>query len=304
MKQMKKYHGVVVPMVTPLTATGAIDPESVNHLIDNFVEAGVSPLLMGTTGEGNSLSHTQAVELTRLASKASNHRVTIYACLTGLCVEDQLREAESLVDAGADVLASTLPGYYSLTDEQIYQYYTQIADHVRVPFMLYNIKATTHMSIPVDVVLRLADHPNIVGLKDSERNDPRMEELLSKLSGRSDFSYFCGCAANSAKALALGADGIVPSGGNFIPKMYASLFEAGWNGDTAIAESLQTTTDRLGQIYQQGFTLGESLAALKVICHKAGLITTTYMVPPLTQLDAAATLRIEDATETDVMSNL
>jgi len=304
MKQMKKYHGVVVPMVTPLTTTGEIDPVSVNNLIENFVEAGVSPLLMGTTGEGNSLSHAQAVELTRLAANASNHRITIYACLTGLCVEDQLKEADALSEAGADVLASTLPGYYALTDEQIFQYYTQIADHVKVPFMLYNIKATTHMSIPVDVVLRLADHPNIVGLKDSERNDPRMEELLGKLSGRSDFSYFCGCAANSAKALALGADGIVPSGGNFIPKMYAGLFNAGWNGDTEKAELLQTSTDRLGEIYQQGFTLGESLAALKVICHKAGLITTTCMLRPLTQLDAATTLRIEDATETEVMNNL
>ena len=143
MKQMKKYHGVVVPMVTPLTTTGEIDPVSVNNLIENFVEAGVSPLLMGTTGEGNSLSHAQAVELTRLAANASNHRITIYACLTGLCVEDQLKEADALSEAGADVLASTLPGYYALTDEQIFQYYTQIADHVKVPFMLYNIKATT-----------------------------------------------------------------------------------------------------------------------------------------------------------------
>ncbi len=297
MKPTKKFHGVVVPMVTPLTEEGKIDCNSVSKLIENFVKAGVSPLLMGTTGEGNSVSHKDAVELTKAAVSAARGRITIYACLTGSCVGDQLRLADDLIAAGADVLAATLPSYYALTDEQMYRYYTCIADHVRVPFMLYNILATTHMSIPVNVVQRLADHPNIVGLKDSERNDERMSELLGIFKDREDFCYFCGCAANSAKALALGADGIVPSGGNFIPGMYQALYEAGVAGDTATAATWQKKTDQLGQIYQSGFTLGESLAALKVICKKAGIIDHTCMLPPLTQLDAPTTARIEQATE-------
>lgn len=74
-----------------------------------------------------------------------------------------------------------------------------------------------------------------------------MEEALTLFSDREDFAYFCGCAANSAKALSLGADGIVPSVGNYLPKIYNDLFEAGINGNTEIANDLQAKTIEIGK---------------------------------------------------------
>ena len=95
----------------------------------------------------------------------------------------------------------------------MYNYYKNLADNIKGPLMLYNIKATTHMSIPVEIIRRLSMHPNIVGLKDSERDLERMEACISISKGREDFAYFCGWAAQSAHSLELGADGIVPSTG-------------------------------------------------------------------------------------------
>lgn len=284
MKTLNKYHGVVVPMVTPLAKDGGIDVEAVERIIENFAKNDVSALIMGTTGEGNSVPVEYGIKMIEAASKAAKGRITIYAGLAGNCVKEQIEAAEKFIKAGADVIAATLPCYYVLKPEQMYNYYKTMADVLTVPLMLYNITITTHMSIPLDVIEKLSHHPNIVGLKDSENNVPRLEEALKIFAGREDFAYFCGCAANSAVALKNGADGIVPSVGNYLPKIYQDLFIAGINGDTEKAEELQQKTIEIGKINTAGLTLGESLAGLKVIMNEAGLCET-YMLPPLTELD-------------------
>lgn len=293
MRKLNKYHGVVVPMVTPVTKEGDIDVKAVERIIDNFTKYNVSALLMGTTGEGNSVAVEQGVKMIEAAAKAAAGRITIYAGLAGNCVSEQMEAAKKFVAAGADVIAATLPCYYALTPEQMMKYYTDLADALTIPLMLYNITITTHMSIPVDVIEKLSHHPNIVGLKDSEDNQERMEEILRLVADRDDFAYFCGCAANSAKALSLGADGIVPSVGNYLPKMYADLFDAGVKGDTATAEDLQQKTIEIGKINTAGLTLGQSLAGLKVIMKMVGLCDT-FMLPPLTELDDDTVKRIQE----------
>lgn len=293
MRKLNKYHGVVVPMVTPVTKEGDIDVKAVERIIDNFAKYNVSALLMGTTGEGNSVAVEQGVKMIEAAAKAAAGRITIYAGLAGNCVSEQMEAAKKFVAAGADVIAATLPCYYALTPEQMMKYYTDLADVLTIPLMLYNITITTHMSIPVDVIEKLSHHPNIVGLKDSEDNQERMEEILRLVADRDDFAYFCGCAANSAKALSLGADGIVPSVGNYLPKMYADLFDAGVKGDTATAEDLQQKTIEIGKINTAGLTLGQSLAGLKVIMKMVGLCDT-FMLPPLTELDDDTVKRIQN----------
>lgn len=293
MRKLNKYHGVVVPMVTPVTKEGDIDVKAVERIIDNFAKYNVSALLMGTTGEGNSVAVEQGVKMIEAAAKAAAGRITIYAGLAGNCVSEQMEAAKKFVAAGADVIAATLPCYYALTPEQMMKYYTDLADVLTIPLMLYNITITTHMSIPVDVIEKLSHHPNIVGLKDSEDNQERMEEILRLVADRDDFAYFCGCAANSAKALSLGADGIVPSVGNYLPKIYADLFDAGVKGDTATAEDLQQKTIEIGKINTAGLTLGQSLAGLKVIMKMVGLCDT-FMLPPLTELDDDTVKRIQE----------
>ena len=291
MKTEKKYHGVVVPMVTPVMKDGSIDTAAVERIVSNFAKYGVSPLIMGTTGEGNSVSVKNGVEMISAAKRAANKDMVIYAGLAGNCISEQKEAAAKFIEAGADVIAATLPCYYALTPEQMYDYYKDMAHTLTVPLMLYNITITTHMSIPMDIIERLSHHPNIVGLKDSENNVPRLEEALKLFADREDFAYFCGCAANSAVALKNGADGIVPSVGNYLPKIYQDLYEAGVRGDMEKAEELQQKTIEIGKINTAGLTLGESLAGLKIIMNEAGLCETN-MLPPLTKLNAETEERI------------
>lgn len=278
-----KYRGVVVPMVTPVTENGNLDVAAVSRIIDFFADNNVAPLLMGTTGEGNSVSASDGLLMVETAVKVAAGRILIYAGLTGNCFSEQLRQAEAYTKAGADVIVATLPSYYALTAEQMYNYYKTLADSITGPLMLYNILATTHMSIPVEVIRRLADHPNIVGLKDSERDIERMKQCVDISRDREDFAYFCGWAAQSAYSLSIGGDGIVPSTGNYIPEAFNQLYEAAVGGDMAEAERLQAETNEIAKIYQTGRTLGQSLCALKVMMQTKGLCEP-WMLMPLTRL--------------------
>ena len=282
----KKYCGVVVPMVTPVTSEGRLDTAAVGRIVDSFVGSNVSPLLMGTTGEGNSVSPTDARLLVETAVKTARGRVTVYAGLTGNCISEQRAQVDAFTALGADVIVATLPCYYALTPEQMENYYRQLADYSRIPVMIYNILATTHMSIPLDVIKRLADHPNIVGLKDSERDLERMQLCIEFAQSREDFSYFCGWAAQSFYSLTLGGDGIVPSTGNFTPGMFRKLYESATSGDLGTAQQLQVSTNDIAKIYQAGRTLGQSLTALKVMMQTDGLCTPDVL-PPLTRLSEA-----------------
>lgn len=281
----KKYCGVVVPMVTPVTDRGELDVKAVERIIESFAQAGVAPLLMGTTGEGNSVSASDGLLLVETAVNAAKGRILIYAGLTGNVFSEQIRQAEQYTAAGADVIVATLPTYYALTEEQMYGYYKELADIISGPLMLYNILATTHMSIPVEVIKRLSTHPNIVGLKDSERDLDRMAACIEISKSNDDFVYFCGWAAQSAHSLELGGDGIVPSTGNYIPEAFQQLYEAARKGDMATANRLQEETNEIAKIYQAGRTLGQSLTALKVMMQTKGLCEP-WMLPPLTRLSA------------------
>lgn len=283
MRTEKKFKGVVVPMVTPVNKDGSLDTAAVERIVRWFADAGVSPLLMGTTGEGNSVSQSDGLLMVQSAVKAASGRIMVYAGLTGNCFAEQVAQAEAYTKAGADVIVATLPTYYALTPEQMEHYYLVLADSIKGPLMLYNILATTHMSIPVSVVTRLASHPNIVGLKDSERDLERMRQCIDLARGRADFSYFCGWAAQSAASLEMGGDGIVPSTGNYVPQMFSDLYTAAVEGHTDTARELQQQTDQIARIYQQGRTLGQSLAALKVMMQLKGLCQP-FMLMPLTEL--------------------
>ena len=278
----RKYAGVVVPMATPVKA-GSVDMEAVEKIIRSFAEAGVDVLVMGTTGEGNLVPQAEGIEMVATAVRAAEGKITIYAGVTGLCLKEQVAQIKGFKEAGADVAVAILPSYYALTEEQMVAYYTALAEESVLPVMLYNILATTHLSIPVEAVRKLAAHPNIVGLKDSERDLERMEQCIAIKNEAEDFAYFCGWAAQSAHSLELGADGIVPSTGNFVPKHFQKLYEAAVAGNMGEANRLQQLTDEMAKVYQQGRPLGKQLAALKCIMQGIGLCGTE-MFAPLTEL--------------------
>jgi 4-hydroxy-tetrahydrodipicolinate synthase len=292
----KKYNGVIVPMVTPVTRDRKLDEESVVRISDYLARNGVSMLVLGTTGESPSIPADESKRLVKVASEAVAGRVKIYAGILGNCVKDNILNAKSYKQAGADVIVSILPNYYPLTPKQMQVYFETLAEKVDFPTMIYNIPSTTKMSMPIEVVEALSRIQPICGFKDSERDETRMEECVKLFKDRENFSYFLGYAAISAKALKLGADGLVPSTANFAPGMFREMCEYAVAEQWQKVEQLQKETDEIAKIYQSGRTLGNSVQALKVMMSVLGLCQP-YALPPLTDLTFAEQKEIIRETE-------
>ena len=279
----KQFLGVVVPMITPLTSDFKIDIKSVEILMRQFANYQIHPLVLGTTGESSSISASESFKLVETAVKVKGNHQCIYAGLVGNQVDELVKRANKYIELGADCVVATLPSYYGLTSREMKDFYSYLADNIKGPLMMYNIKATTQMTIPLEVVLELSQHPNIWGLKDSERDAERMKTCIETYKNRDDFSYFCGWGAQSFGSLQLGADGIVPSTGNIVPEMYGELYKSALESDWDECRKWQDATDKVASVYQKDKTLGESLAALKVLM-KSIWVCETNMMPPLTKL--------------------
>lgn len=280
MNNKQKYKGIIVPAVTPLTNDFKLDHEAVEKMFHYFHKNNVMPFINGTTGEATSLSVNLKKEYIITASKFKLNGDVLYAGISANCLEESIALAKLSFDNGVDAVAATLPSYYDLSDYQMLTYFEQLANRVPGPLIIYNIPITTRMSIPLKVIDELSKHENIIGTKDSERNDERLNESLLLWGKREDFCHFLGWAAKSAKALINGSDGLVPSTGNICPYIYDEMYNAVKNGDHDRALQLQTLSDLMGDVYQKGKLLGESLWALKVCMHQLGLCEE-FIMPPL-----------------------
>lgn len=298
----KRYRGIVVPTITPFNADYSLDEESVRRMCCHFEKHRVSLLLLGTTGESASISARIGRRLVEIVVGCLKGKTDIYVCLTGNCLEENVDNAKAYIDAGADIIVSTLPCYFSLSPEQMFGYYVRLVEGIDFPIMLYNIPATTKMSIPLEIIERLSHHPKIIGLKDSERSIDRIKQSIEVFSLRSDFSYFSGFAAYGSASLRLGADGIVPSTANFVPGMFRRLYDSAILGQWDTANQLQAETDMIAKVYQNGRPLGESLIALKVMVGELGLCQSVVL-PPLTDLDAEEAKQIVGLTREIIMKH-
>lgn len=283
MTNKNKYKGIVVPAVTPITSNLTLDHAAVEKIFHHFQTYNVMPFINGTTGESALLPFSVKKEFIKTACALKTPGDTLYAGISSSCFEDSIEQAKLFFDTGVDVVAATLPAYYILSADQMKKYFEQLAEQAPGPIIIYNIPTTTGMSIPLKVINELSFHENIVGTKDSERSDVRLKDSLELWSSRDDFCHFLGWANKSADALMMGSDGLVPSTGNLYPGIYSEMYKAVNAGNHEKALQLQRVSDVLGDVYQKGKLLGESLWALKVLMFELGLCEE-HVMPPLYSL--------------------
>ncbi|MEX2564836.1 MAG: dihydrodipicolinate synthase family protein [Cyclobacteriaceae bacterium] len=279
----KKSEGIVVPMITPFKTDGNIDLISAGDVTRYLIDHGCIPFIMGTTGEATSIPANQRQPFVNAVVEAANGDQPVYVGISSNCLKESVQMANNFSAAGANFAVAHLPFYYSLKPYQMKEYYHRLADSIDLPLIVYNISATTHMSIPLDLVFDLSQHPNIRGIKDSEQDLERQEKTIEFCNKQEGFSHFVGWGAQCAYALSIGSDGIVPSTGNLVPDLYKQLYHAAKSGDNKTAKVLQKETDAISAIYQEGRNLSESLAGLKVMMHELELCGKKIL-PPLLEL--------------------
>ncbi len=289
------YGGVVVPMVSPLTPSSTIDSESIEKLINHIISGGGKPFVLGTTGESPSLSKDVRNELVKISAKVINKREILFAGISNTCFSESLEDAENFAKFGADILVATPPSYFPLSSSMLINYFEKLADSISLPLMIYNMPSTTNISISIEVIEKLSQHSNIIGLKDSERDVERIRYFSEKWENSEDFVFLTGWAACSAWALEVGAAGIVPSTANLTPKLYKDLFDLSQKGEFEASQELQKLTDSISLLYQKDRILSESLSALKALLSLKGLCTLEVAMP---------FLRMEESQEKEYLKNM
>jgi dihydrodipicolinate synthase/N-acetylneuraminate lyase len=289
---LSPHHGVIVPMVTPVTPDGDLDEIAVPRIVDHMVAGGVHGVfVLGTTGENASVPAAMRERLVLVTVAHVGERARVYAGIGSNCLVDSVAAAKAYASLGVDAVVAHLPTYYALSAEEQLAYFSALADQIDLPLLLYDIPATTHMTIPVEVVEKLSCHPNVVGIKDSSGDITRLTTLLERLGdARPDFAVLVGAVDLSAQGLALGADGIVPSQGNLVPPLCRALFDRAVEGDQDGAEACQQRLNALTKLFVEGRGLAQSLGALKAMMGALGLcdpeVLPPLRPPPLEEQDA------------------
>ena len=269
----------------------SLDADAVRRLVDYVIKGGCQGIMLGgTTSEGPSMSVAMRVSIMEIAIAHTAGRATIFAGIGDTSYDHSLALADAAFALGADAVVAQLPSYYALGPTEMECYFRAVADRVTGPMYLYNIPQTTRMSVPLDVVERLSVHPRIVGIKDSEPDAVRQEQVVARFAERDDFAVFCGSIAFTAAAMRAGADGFVPGVANIAPRATREAMDRWFAGDAVGATQAFELVSSISKLYQKNRTLGESIAALKAGIEAMGL-GSRYVLPPLrdcTEADVAA----------------
>lgn len=221
--------GIVPPMATPLAARDRLDVPGLEKLIEHILAAGVHGLfILGTTGEGPSLSYTLRAELmTRVCQQVAS-RVPVLVAITDSAYVEALHMAEAAARAGAAAVVMAPPFYFPSSQHDLLQLFESMARESALPLYLYNQPALTKVSIDPATVARAAEIPNILGVKDSSGQISYVQDVVPRVAP--DFSVLVGPEHLLAQALQYGAHGGVPGGANIFPGLPVRLYQDFVNG--------------------------------------------------------------------------
>jgi dihydrodipicolinate synthase/N-acetylneuraminate lyase len=287
MNHKPKHRGIVVPMITPVTAQGDVDEAGARRVMDFLLDGGVHGVfVLGTTGEAASVPRASRLKLVELAVQHVAGRALVYAGINDNCLADGVESANNYFEAGVDAVVALLPSYYPLEPPHMLAWFTALLERVQGPMVLYNIPQTTRLSVPIEILEQLAGHPRLAGFKDSERDEQRLAALLDRLGGREDFSVYVGLAEFMADGLQRGAAGATPGIANLLPRACRQLYDGVLARDAGRVASAQRQIADGCAMYQRGRHLGQMLAALKTAMSLLGLCGPD-MLPPLLKADDA-----------------
>ncbi len=238
---MQPIHGIVPPLITPLLEQDQLDRVHLERLVEYVLAGGVHGLfVLGTTGEGPSLSERLKAEVVQEACKLVRGRVPVLANISNTSFTESVQLAGVAADAGAAALVTTAPYYFLLEQEDLWQFVRRIVGAVALPVFLYNIPDNAKVSFAHETVKRSLELPRVVGIKDSSGDRSYLHSLLEVASARPGWTVMVGQEDLLVEAVQAGAQGGVLGGANLYPRLLVSIYEAALvKNDQALAPLLE-----------------------------------------------------------------
>ena len=287
--------GSIVAIVTPMHEGGGLDLAAFRALIDFHITQGTDAIVVvGTTGESPTVDLGEHESLIQLAVEHVAGRIPVIAGTGANSTKEAIELASFSKKAGATASLSVVPYYNKPTQEGLYQHFKAIAEAVDMPHILYNVPGRTAADMSNDTALRLAQIPNIVGIKDATGNIERGSDLLQRAAllkrAHGDFAIYSGDDASTLALLLLGAHGAISVTANVAPKLMHEMCAAAMNGELDKARAINF---RLLGLHRNLFVEANPIP-VKWAMARMGKMENVLRLP-LTPLSAAWQTALEDA---------
>ncbi len=294
---MKKIQGIIPPMITPLLGEDTIDRKGAEQLVERMIAGGVHALfLLGTTGESQSLSLACRYEFVELVCGLVAGRVPVLVGITETSLTESVKLAEKAKECGAAGVVAAAPYYFAPSQQELIDYYTALADRSPLPLYLYNMPSHVKVFLEAKTVAALAEHPNIVGLKDSSANMNYFAQLTYLLREKPDFALYVGPEELTGEAVLMGADGGVNGGANMFPELYVAMYNAAKAHDIEKVKELQKQIMAISTtIYTVGKWGSSYLKGVKCACSLLGIINDDFLPLPYKKFEAEERAKIAAA---------
>jgi 4-hydroxy-tetrahydrodipicolinate synthase len=284
-----QIRGSIPAIVTPMHEDGSLDLPAFRKLIDWHAQEGSNGLVVvGTSGESATLSVDEHILMVKTAVEHTAKRFPIIAGAGGNSTSEAVELAKAAKEVGADATLQVVPYYNKPTQEGMYQHFRKIAESVDLPVILYNVPGRTVADMNHDTVLRLADVPGIVGVKEATGNIDRAANLIKYAPAH--FAIYSGDDPTAIALMLLGGHGNISVTANVAPRAMSELCHAALAGDAITARKIHLS---LLSLHKQMFCESNPIPAkwaLAVLGRMEGGIRL-----PLTPLDARYHDAVRDA---------
>ncbi len=269
------FRGVYTAIVTPFHEDESVDEKTLRKLIDFNIQNKVSGIVpCGTTGESPTLSHEEHDRAIEATIEHVNKRVPVIAGTGSNCTKEAIRLTQHAEEAGADAVLLVNPYYNKPTQEGLYRHFRAIADCVKIPCIIYNIKGRTGVNVETSTLMRIArDCKNVVGVKEASGDINQMKDVIAKRP-----RGFCVLSGDDNMTLDLikaGGNGVISVASNVIPKEMAEMVSLALKGKFAEAEKINNA---LAEFFKMEF-IETNPIPIKYMLRLKGMINDVYRLP-------------------------
>ena len=236
---MAIFKGAGVAIVTPFNVDGSVNYDKLGELIDFNVNNGTDCIIIvGTTGEGSTLSHEEHIECIRYAVAKTAHRIPVIAGTGSNCTETEVYLSKEAYKAGVDGVLLVSPYYNKATQRDLKEHVGAVAKACDVPMVLYNVPSRTGVNIQARTIAELAkEYDTVVGVKEATGNIPQTMELMELMNG--DFDVYSGEDGLITPLLSVGAIGVISVLSNIAPRATHDICRRFFDGDVKGSLELQ-----------------------------------------------------------------